>query len=412
MTTTTQPAQSSAGTAASPHGRGFWLIAATFMTLMAFTTVPTPIYRYYQERDGFPTFVITLIFAAYGIGVMVGLYFAGHLSDVHGRRRMLAVAIGLTIVSAAIFLISQDTAALLIARLISGLAIGVLTPTATAALGELAAAHRPDRSPAFASTVATVVNTGGLALGPLIGGLLVTLLPDPMVTPYAVFLALAVLTTVALWATPETVNRVQPQERPAYRPQKVALLPEGRAPFRAAALAAGAAFSVLGFFTSLTGTFVGRVLGYGAPLVTGSIVFGVLGASALVQVLLSGLHQRARLITGVWSIVAGLVLVAVAALVRNLPLFVIAGLVAGAGVGLIFQASVATAVRFSQPESRGGTLAGLFLAAYVGITLPVIAVGVVATWWSIPTVLMVFAALVAATILACAPVMLHSAARA
>lgn len=412
MTATTQPADTRVVTDRSAHGRGFWLLAATFMTLMAFTTVPTPIYRYYQERDGFPTFVITLIFAAYGIGVMIGLYFAGHLSDVHGRRRMLAVAIGLTMISAAIFVLSQETAALLVARLISGLAIGVLTPTATAALGELAAAHRPDRSPAFASTVATVVNTGGLALGPLVGGLLVTFLPDPMIIPYVVFLALAVLTTMALWATPETVDRVASQQRPAYRPQKVALLPEGRAPFRASALAAAASFSVLGFFTALTGTFVGRVLGYGAPLVTGSIVFGVLGASALVQVLLSGLHQRTRLITGVWAILAGLVLVAVAALARNLPLFVIAGVIAGAGVGLIFQASVATAVGFSQPESRGGTLAGLFLAAYVGITLPVIAVGVVATWWSIPTVLVVFAALVAVTILACAPVMLRSSARA
>ena len=411
MTTSLPVTEVSADAGRSAHGRGFWLLAATFVTLMAFTTVPTPIYRYYQERDGFPTFVITLIFAAYGIGVMIGLYFAGHLSDVHGRRRMLAVAIGLTMISAAIFVISQDTPALLIARLISGLAIGVLTPTATAALGELAAAHRPDRSPAFASTVATVVNTGGLALGPLIGGLLVTLLPDPMIIPYVVFLALAVLTVVALWATPETVNPVPAQNRPAYRPQQVALLPEGRAPFRAAALAAGAAFSVLGFFTSLTGTFVGRVLGYGAPLVTGAIVFGVLGASALVQVLLGGLDQRRRLITGVCSIVIGLALVALAAIVRTLPLFVVAGVVAGAGVGLIFQASVATAVRFSQPEARGGTLAGLFLAAYVGITLPVIAVGVVATWWSIPTVLVVFAALVALTILACAPVMLRSAAR-
>lgn len=412
MTATTEPVDTRAVTDRSAHGRGFWLLAATFMTLMAFTTVPTPIYRYYQERDGFPTFMITLIFAAYGIGVMIGLYFAGHLSDVHGRRRMLAVAIGLTMISAAIFVLSQDTAALLIARLISGLAIGVLTPTATAALGELAAAHRPDRSPAFASTVATVVNTGGLALGPLVGGLLVTFLPDPMIVPYAAFLAIAVLTAVALWATPETVDPLPSQERPAYRPQQVALVPEGRAPFRAAALSSAAAFSVLGFFTALTGTFVGRVLGYGAPLVTGSIVFGVLGASALVQVLLSGLHQRTRLITGVWAILAGLVLVAVAALIRNLPLFVIAGLVAGAGVGLIFQGAVATAVRFSQPESRGGTLAGLFLAAYVGITLPVIAVGVVATWWSIPTVLVVFAAVVAVTILACAPVMVRSSARA
>jgi hypothetical protein len=35
---------------------GFWVVAVTFLTLAAFTTVPSPLYGLYQARDGFSEF--------------------------------------------------------------------------------------------------------------------------------------------------------------------------------------------------------------------------------------------------------------------------------------------------------------------------------------------------------------------
>ena len=43
------------------HGVGFWAVALTFLTLAAFTTVPSPLYGLYQARDGFSEFMVTLI---------------------------------------------------------------------------------------------------------------------------------------------------------------------------------------------------------------------------------------------------------------------------------------------------------------------------------------------------------------
>ncbi|HKC26828.1 MAG TPA: hypothetical protein VKB75_02340, partial [Jatrophihabitans sp.] len=55
------------------HRTGFWLIAFAFATAMAFSTVPTPLYSIYQTRDGFSTFAVTVVFAAYAIGVLTSL---------------------------------------------------------------------------------------------------------------------------------------------------------------------------------------------------------------------------------------------------------------------------------------------------------------------------------------------------
>jgi hypothetical protein len=68
------------------HGFGFWAVALTFLALAAFTTVPSPLYGLYQARDGFSEFMLTVIFAAYAVGVIGALAVAGHLSDWHERR--------------------------------------------------------------------------------------------------------------------------------------------------------------------------------------------------------------------------------------------------------------------------------------------------------------------------------------
>src|SRR5881397_3192198 len=70
------------------HGAGLWAVAFAFLIVLAFSTLPTPLYAIYQERDGFSTFLITVIFAAYSVGVILALFFAGHASDWLGRRRM------------------------------------------------------------------------------------------------------------------------------------------------------------------------------------------------------------------------------------------------------------------------------------------------------------------------------------
>ena len=374
------------------YRRAFWLVAAAFAATMAFTTVPTPLYSLYQARDGFPTLMITVIFAAYGFGVMGGLFFAGHVSDYLGRRRVLVASVAAELVSCLIFVFLKDVTSLLIARFVCGAGIGALTSTATAQLSELRSVGTPGEDGRRASLVASAVNTGGLALGPLIGGLLTEWWPHPLTLPYVVFLVALALAGAIVFLAPETVEI--PAQRPPYKPQRVSVSPDVRSEFIASGLAAAGAFAVLGFFTSLTGSVLGEVMHQHSRLLTGLVVFGTMGASSVSQVAFYALRPRPKLQAGIGLIVAGLILVGAGTIAASLALFSIGGVIAGAGIGLIFASSIAAANRMADPARRGETVAGMFLAAYAGITVPVIACGVLLSWVPTVTLVVCFAALI------------------
>src|SRR6266446_4935568 len=120
---------------ASRHDRhAFWMVSFAFLSVMAFSGVPSPLYGLYRARDHFSLFMVTVIFAVYAVGVIGALLLAGHLSDWYGRRRLLLPALGTAIASAIVFLTSKSLAGLLVGRLLNGVAIGIVVSTATAYL--------------------------------------------------------------------------------------------------------------------------------------------------------------------------------------------------------------------------------------------------------------------------------------
>lgn len=379
------------------HGVGFWIIAAAFFTVMAFSTLPTPLYALYQQRDGFATFLITVIFAAYGIGVMASLYFAGHVSDWLGRRRIILIAIIVEIVAAVIFLLWPEVPGLIVARFVNGVGVGMLTATATAHLSELRAVARPQEGPATSGTVASFVNIGGLAAGALISGVLAQFVVAPLVVPYLVFLVLLIAGAIAVAFVPETVERQE--ERHAYRPQRVSLPAASRSTFFAAGAGAFSAFAIFGLFTSLAPSFLAGTLHEPSRFVAGAVTFAVFGAAAVSQVLTARLAPVRQLQLAVTLMSLGLVLMATGVLVVSLPVFVVAGVLAGAGVGILFRSSIGVAASLGSGPSRGEILAALFLIAYAGMSVPVLLIGLALAFLPSTAVLVGFAAIVLVLVL-------------
>lgn len=377
------------------HGAGFWIVATTFLLVMAYSTVPTPLYALYQARDGFPVSTITVIFAAYAVGVVFSLFFVGHISDWVGRRRMLLIAILISALSAALFLLWSSVEGLIVARVVNGVSIGVLTATATAHLGELRAVARPDENSIVAASVAGASNLGGLALGPLIGGLFAEFLPNPLVLPHAVFLVALVIAAIVMVSVPETVEQSEPRRR--YRPQRLAVPASSRGAFIAAGFGAFAGFALLGLFTSLAPTILIGTFDAPDHLLAGVTTFSVFGAAALGQVLLARLPLQRQLLIATVSCGIGLAAVAAGAVLPKLGVFLVGGVIAGLGVGVLFKSAIATAGSLADPARRGETLSLVFLIAYCGLALPVLAIGFALTFAPEIDVLLIFVSLVLVT---------------
>jgi MFS family permease len=346
----------------------FWLIVYAFAVTMLGTTLPTPLYVIYQAQWHFSTSLITLIFAVYAVGVLVALLGAGRSSDQVGRRPVLAAAILLSIASAVTFILAPGVGWLFLGRVLSGLSAGLMTGTATAALTETARAG----SGRHASLVATTANMGGLGLGPLLAGLLAQYAPQPTVLPFVVQLGLVAIAGLGLFVVPETVT-----ERSALSLKFRGLgIPEaGKAEFIAAGIAGFAAFSLLGLFSSLVPTFLSGVLHDTSHAVAGAVVFLAFAVAACAQLAGSRLPSRPVMLAGLAVFLAALALIVAGLSAASMPLFLSGTVVSGVAVGAVFMGSLATANRVAPAETRGQVISTFFVFAYVGLTVPVIAVG-------------------------------------
>jgi MFS family permease len=353
------------------------------------TTLPTPLYSTYQRDFGFSELMVTVIFATYAAGVIAALLLFGRLSDQIGRRRALLPALALSALSAVAFLVAQGVGLLLVGRVLSGLSAGIFTGTATATLVDLAPPERGGR----ATLVATLGNMGGLALGPLLAGMLAEFAASPLRLAFWADLALLVPATALVWAMPETVRagRAGPP-----RPQRLHVPSAVRATFVRAALASFAGFAVLGFFTAVAPGFLGQTLGVTSHATVGLVVFAVFASSMAGQAAQGRVSSAVALPAGCLGLIAGMGLLALGLALSSLALLVAGGVVAGVGQGLSFRAGLAAVNEASPPDRRGEVASSFFVVAYTAISVPVIGVGVLADLAGLRAAGLIFAALVAA----------------
>jgi MFS family permease len=377
-----------------------------FLVNMGFSAVPTPLYVLYQRRDHFSTITITLVYAVYAVGVIVSLFLGGHVSDWVGRKRVFVPALLINVVAAGIFLVAPSLAGLLLARVVSGVSVGLTTATATAYLAELhAGSAASDRRERRGRVVATAANLGGIGFGPLVAGLLAQYAPQPLRLSYYVFGALLIVLALLVGVSPETA--VRPEPAPAWRPQRVAVPAHARRTFFAATAAAVAAFAVYGVFNSLAPSFLVGTLHQTSHAVAGAVAFVAFAAGALAQIALGRVGLRATLRIGAYVLVPGLALLVIGMWLPALAVFLVGGVITGAGAGLVFGGAVATAGSTAAPGTRGEVLAGFFLGAYIGLSVPVVALGIATQYVAARDAMLVFAVIVSIAVIGSVRAVLH-----
>lgn len=381
-TCTTHP-----GTAGQPRRArlGFWSVSFAFLVAMAGTTVPTPLYPLYQQRFGLSPLAITVVFAVYAAGVLATLIWFGSLSDRIGRRTVLLAALATAMVSTVLFITADGLAALFAARLLSGVTAGLFTSTASAALAD----REPGGDRSRAAVVATTSSIGGLGLGPLAAGLLAQFAPHPLRLP---FTAEAALIAIAAIAVAVTTDDNQPGIPAIQHHNRLTVPPGIRAIFVPAAAAALAAFALLGLFTALVPSLLADQLHIHSAALSGSIVALVFAASCLAQLSMRSRPSRQATRTGLVLLAAGVVLVAVSAATRSLMLLATAAAISGLGQGLTVLGSFSAVTKSASPQHRAAVIAAYYTAAYAGVAIPVLGVGLLAAPLSLAGASIAFAA--------------------
>ena len=345
---------------------GFWAVAFAFLVVMAFATLPSPLYGLYRERDGLSAFTITIVYAIWAAGTIVALVAVPFVAERIGRRGVMFAAVGTMMVAAGVLVAWKALPGLLVGRLVTGFAVGLAAGTAITYLIELRLRADPRASPAVPRTIGTSVNVGALGVGPLVAGCLAEWASHPLTLPYLVWIALGAVAFVGLVAAPETgapaANR---------RPFSVRLpVPAGAGTM--------AAFAANGLFAGLSGLLLATTFLRTSHALAGATLFIVFTAGVLSQLLTGNLRPSRVLALGTISMLVGLVLLVTAVRLStpSLALFLVSGGLIGAGAGAVFKGTTGLVLDGTAPEDRVAMTAELLIALFIGLSVPVIGAGV------------------------------------
>ena len=345
---------------------GFWAVAFAFLVVMAFATLPSPLYGLYRERDGLSTLTITIVYAIWAASTIAALIAVPYIAQRIGRRGVLLASVTTMIAAAAVLAAWKALPGLLVGRLLTGVSVGLAAGTAITYLIELRIRADPKASPGPAQTIGTSVNVGALGIGPLVAGCLAAWVSHPLTLPYLVWIALGAVALVGLAAAPET-------GAPA----------AARAPFSVriptpAGAATMAAFAANGLFAGLSGLFLATTFHNASHALAGATLFIVFTAGVLSQLATARLRASLVFAVGTFSMLVGLVLLVTSVRLSSpsLALFLISGGLIGAGAGAVFKGTTGLVLGGTAPENRVAMTAELLIALFVGLSVPVIGAGV------------------------------------
>ena len=154
-----------------------------------------------------------LVISAQGITMMIAAPIWGALADRFGRKKMIMRALWGGALMLALMGLVQSAEQLIVLRAIQGLVTGTVS-----ASNALIAANTPRERVGFAMGTLQVALWGGVAIGPLIGGVLADLFGYGVPFAFTAILLLIGGFTVAIGIQE---NFVPPQERSALRPTDI-----------------------------------------------------------------------------------------------------------------------------------------------------------------------------------------------
>ncbi len=344
------------------------VVAHTLWTSAA----PAMVYRLYAEEWHLSHTVTTGIFAIYPIivvGVLIGF---GGISDHVGRRITMLVGLGASLIGTLLFAVAPNVLWLFAARALMGVGVGLSAGPSTAAVVEFGAGTSLKRG----ALITTVAQAVGFAAGLLVGGALTEYAPWPTRLSFWVLAAFLALLFVATWFLPRHTGT---DVAGGWRPHAPSVPRNLRKAFTAASFAMMTAYTHGVLVLSLGGQVAHDLVRSSNGLVNGAVLSLFAIVSGVVGIVARSLPVHAAMILGALASAMGMGLLAVAVALRDLPVFLLATSISGAGYSLLFLSGLEVINAAAPAQQRGGVFSALYLLAYLSMGTVALVLGAVAT---------------------------------
>jgi MFS family permease len=367
----------------------FWLVGAMLSLFLVGSAAPSPLYEVYAARWHFSSLTLTVVFALYAIALLASTLVTGRLSDHVGRRPVALASIVVQIGSMVCFITANSVAALIAARVLSGLATGAAVSALSAYLTELADGRRV----ALAPVVGSLSGYVGLTVGALGSSVLVQYAPSPLRLIYWAILVLLVVSAFSVVAMRETGEK-RPGALASLEPI-VSIPSRARTAFVSALAPVIGLWALSGFYLSLGPGLLTGIVGSRNHLWGGAVIVAFYGSATTSGSISRRLSSQTETLFGCTGLLLGVVLTCVAVATNTAEVFLIGCVVAGVGLGPAWLGSFRAISVLASAAERAGTVAAIYMVSYTAFSIPIVIAGVATTHVAIHSVALVYSAAVA-----------------
>jgi len=169
-----------------------------------------------------------------------------------------------------------------------------------------------------------------------------------------------------------------------------------RRPFLLASLAVLSSWSIGGLFFSLGPQLSAHLFNTTNVIVSGIGIVALAASAVLAQLLLGRTAPWVGLSAGSITLVAGMVLIVVAAATDSGATYLIGSVVGGIGFGIAFLGGLRALVAAIPNAQRGAVMSAFYIVAYASLSVPAALAGLVVTHLGLQSTFEIFGSIVAA----------------
>jgi MFS family permease len=353
----------------NPAAGRYPVAAAALALLLAGVFMPSPLYEFYRAQWGLTPGEISIVFAIYAASLIPSLLFFGGVSDEIGRRKTLMIALGIAALGALTLGFASNLWWLLAGRVLQGIAIGIGTPTATAAIRE----WMPDGIQNRAGLVAVIGIATGSAVGAMVAGILAQYAPFPTKLTFLVYIALSAIVALVIRTVPSCTHTHSAAHHGIPTVSSAVVRP-----LLVASAQSFVGWAVISIFASLVPSLLEAALGVHNLLIGSFVVLCVQVGTLSAAAIGSRLSNRTAIIAAMLALGAGVWMLLLSVPEHIYPLLALASAIVGLGNGLGYLAGLNIVNAIAPPEHRAETLSVLFVASYLGFSIPALTVGIAA----------------------------------